>query len=61
MASIKKLVSKTTKNISYKVQIRRPNLKSINKTFKTKKEAEKFVKTLEGNDHLLDVLGDPLC
>lgn len=59
MAHIKKLVSKKTGKVSFRVHIR-TQLKTITKTFKLKKDAVSFAQTIEGNSGIKDALSEPL-
>ena len=59
MAHIKKLTSARTGKVSFRVHIR-ANQKTITKTFKLKKDALSFARTIEGNSGIKDALTEPL-
>ncbi|MCU7837013.1 MAG: tyrosine-type recombinase/integrase, partial [gamma proteobacterium symbiont of Taylorina sp.] len=59
MSHIKKLISAKTGKISFRVHIR-TNQKTITKTFKLKKDALSFSRTIEGNANIKDALTEPL-
>jgi len=59
MSHIKKLVSDHTEKVSFRVHIR-TNKKTITKTFKLKKDALSFARTIEGNTGIKDALTEPL-
>ncbi len=59
MSHIKKLISSRTGKVSFRVHIR-TNQKTITKTFKLKKDALAFSRTIEGNTGIKDSLTEPL-